>query len=102
MTKIEKKNLKCNQCDYKTDNIKYLRNHMKSHKKSSEKLRKLPNAIKCEKCPSVLSNEKNYRKHLRRQHLKKEKFQCNLCGLEWKAEISLKLHLELKHSNTKI
>jgi KRAB domain-containing zinc finger protein len=95
--KNREKNLKCNQCNFKTDNKYYLSSHLKSHEKSKRKLIFFPNAIKCEKCPSVLINKKYHQTHLWRKHGNRPKLQCDACGLEFAQKDSFKKHFALKH-----
>jgi KRAB domain-containing zinc finger protein len=96
--KNREKNLKCNQCDYKTDNKQSLKVHLKIHEKLNEKLKKFPNAIKCEKCFSVLISKSSYRKHKRRHHGNRQKIQCDICGLKV-YKPSLEKHFASKHQN---
>jgi KRAB domain-containing zinc finger protein len=71
--KNREKNLKCNQCDFKTDIKKSLQKHKNFHKKLDEKLKNSPNAVKCEKCPSVLMSKCSYKWHLRTTHGNRQK-----------------------------
>jgi KRAB domain-containing zinc finger protein len=96
--KNREKNLKCDQCDFKTDRNKNLLHHKKVHEKLVLKLKNSPTAVKCEKCPSVM-NKKFYEKHLKLQHGNLQKVQCDACGKEFTTKQNLKDHFFRMHLN---
>jgi transposase-like protein len=60
-------------------------------------MEKFPNALKCEKCPSLLKTKRVYRLHLRERHENRQKYQCDFCGSEFADKKSIKRHFVAKH-----
>jgi KRAB domain-containing zinc finger protein len=92
------KKYKCDQCDFKTDINVNFGKHSKSHEKREAKLKNVPTAIKCKKCPSVLINKNSYNDHLRKVHTKHNKnSECDICGVKLIYKHSVKRHFKEIH-----
>jgi hypothetical protein len=92
------KKFECDQCDFKTDINVNFRKHSKIHEKREAKLKNVPTAIKCKKCPSVLIDERSYKNHLSKLHTKHNGiFECDICGVKFIYKNSVKRHFKEIH-----
>ncbi|XP_070497893.1 zinc finger protein 60-like [Chironomus tepperi] len=91
-TKNRLKSLKCQRCDYATDDKRSFKFHLQFHEKQDKKFAAMKNPLKCEKCPTFCKNKMALYDHMRAVH-PKESFQCDLCAKFIKVKSSLRIHI---------
>ncbi|KAG5669490.1 hypothetical protein PVAND_017377 [Polypedilum vanderplanki] len=70
------KNLKCNRCDYSTDNKHCLASHLKTHNKNREK------NLKCNQCDYKTDRKGSLKNHLQIHNPNRVKIPCLYCNYE--------------------
>ena len=88
---------KCEKCDWKTHNKKYLIGHMTRHKSQEEP----PQLLKCDQCGFRTKNNTSLKEHQNSVHTDKgKKFKCNKCEKVFNAHNSLLQHAKTQHEDT--
>jgi len=91
-----RKDLKCSQCDYATDNKGNFEKHLKSHERRNAEIAAIKNPHKCPQCSTIKGSQKLLKKHMSRVH-PKVLLECDICGKQMKTRSHILRHLRRYH-----
>lgn len=81
----------CDQCPFKTNNLKNLTRHI-------DNMHLAVNTWPCPECPLQCGSEHALKKHVDRIHRNIQNFMCELCSYRTSTSSELKSHIENKHT----
>ena len=86
------KQLKCNQCNFRSTTILKMKEHrLKVH------ISRFKHRYSCTRCRVRLSNSKCLARHVTTKHLKLVTYPCNMCSNSFSTKSNLKRHIEESH-----
>jgi len=91
-----KRNIKCSQCDFATDNKHSFMNHFYFHKKNHIRFAIIKKSHKCLQCPVVKRTQSSLNWHIYYVHTK-NLIECDICGRKVKSKKSMLQHFKLAH-----
>ena len=98
VAKVTLKKLKCNKCDFVTDNERGLKIHDKrKHTKIVQSPPDYPQL--CEICDEELADVKKMKRHMKSHSYIRIKFKCEDCDFVGENDYSMDVHIGKAHSN---
>jgi len=91
-----RREFKCLQCDFATDNKSHFKNHLDFHKRKNAKIAAIKNPLKCPQCPAIFRNQNNLSGHISSVH-PKDLLECDICGRMFKTKGALLTHFRGPH-----